>query len=143
MALNPGDNVITIEVTAEDGTTKKLYTITVTREGTTGADDATLASLTLTDTTDDTAGMDNHKPLAHAVVQPHGWTSYTAEVSFDTTEVTVGARRRTSLRRASTAGLTTTAMATSDDVIGNNTLELDDWRGDCRDRREGDHHWHL
>ena len=34
--LEPGDNVFTIEVTAEDGTTKKLYTLTVKREGTSG-----------------------------------------------------------------------------------------------------------
>ena len=52
--LNPGDNVFTIEVTAEDGTTKKLYTLTVKREGTTGTDDATLQALSLTDTTSDT-----------------------------------------------------------------------------------------
>ena len=40
----PGRNDITIEVTAEDGTTKKLYTITVTRKlMTTGPDDASLA----------------------------------------------------------------------------------------------------
>ena len=48
--LAPGRNDITIEVTAEDGTTKKLYTITVTREMTTGADDASLTELTLTAT---------------------------------------------------------------------------------------------
>ena len=49
--LKPGRNDIAIEVTAEDGTTKKLYTLTVTRLMTTGPDDASLATLTLTDTT--------------------------------------------------------------------------------------------
>ena len=39
------------EVTAEDETTKKLYTITVMRQSTTGDDDASLSALTLSDTT--------------------------------------------------------------------------------------------
>ncbi len=88
VGLKEGNTVITIEVTAEDGTTKKVYSITVTREGTSGADDATLQSLTLTDTTDDTGGTANHKPVDLGVFD-RMTTSYTATVSFATTEVTI------------------------------------------------------
>ena len=43
IALRVGENAITVEVTAEDGTTKKTYTVTVTRQRST---DATLSGLT-------------------------------------------------------------------------------------------------
>jgi hypothetical protein len=92
VSLNEGDNTITITVTAEDGTTTKAYTIIVTRQGTSGADDATMEDLTLTDTTDDTAGTDNHKPVSLTPSYSQQQTSYTATVPFTTTEVTVGGR---------------------------------------------------
>ncbi|WP_291400567.1 cadherin-like beta sandwich domain-containing protein, partial [Daejeonella sp.] len=44
IALNVGSNTITVEVTAQDGTTTKSYTITVTRAASTNAD---LSGLTL------------------------------------------------------------------------------------------------
>ena len=88
VGLKEGNTVITIEVTAEDETTKKVYSITVTREGTSGADDATLQLLTLTDTTDDTDETANHKPVDLGVFG-RMTTSYTATVSFATTEVTI------------------------------------------------------
>ena len=46
--LAVGTNVITVEVTAEDGSTRQTYTVTVTRAAAAGAsDDATLSELTL------------------------------------------------------------------------------------------------
>ena len=48
VTLSSGDNVITIEVTAEDGQTTQTYTVTVTR---TASTDATLSALTLSDVT--------------------------------------------------------------------------------------------
>ena len=47
--LAVGANVITIEVTAEDGNTAKTYTVTVTRAAPPLSADATLSSLTLSD----------------------------------------------------------------------------------------------
>ena len=53
ISLAAGDNVITVEVTAEDGQTTKTYTITVTRfvtsESNLASTDATLSGLTLSD----------------------------------------------------------------------------------------------
>ena len=47
--LAVGSNVITVEVTAEDGNTAKTYTVTVTRAAPPLSPDATLSSLTLSD----------------------------------------------------------------------------------------------
>ena len=47
--LSVGDNTITVEVTAEDGSTIKTYTITVTRQVLEGSSDAELSSLVLSD----------------------------------------------------------------------------------------------
>ena len=47
--LAMGSNVITIEVTAEDGNTAKTYTVTVTRAAPPLSTDATLSGLTLSD----------------------------------------------------------------------------------------------
>ena len=47
--LAVGSNVITVEVTAEDGNTAKTYTVTVTRAAPPPSADATLSSLTLSD----------------------------------------------------------------------------------------------
>ena len=74
----------------------------MTRERTTGADDASLSALTLTDTR--RPGPAEHQSrYSDAVVQRlTGDRTYTAEVSFDTTtQVTVDDGRRTSegLRR--------------------------------------------
>ena len=48
ISLAVGSNVITIEITAEDGNTAETYTVTVTRAEALSAD-ATLSSLTLSD----------------------------------------------------------------------------------------------
>ena len=62
ITLKPGRNVITVEVTAEDGTTKRVYTITVTRLTSEGPEDASLATLTLTAVTaDDDHGCDDRE----------------------------------------------------------------------------------
>ena len=73
VALAVGSNVITIEVTAEDESTTKTYTITVTRSS--SSIDATLSGLTL-------SGIDFGTFAS-------GTLSYTAEVTNDPTETTV------------------------------------------------------
>ena len=72
--LAVGSNVITIEVTAEDGNTAKTYTVTVTRAAPPLSTDATLSGLTLSDVT-----------LAFASAT----TEYTASVANDVTQTTV------------------------------------------------------
>ena len=78
--LAVGSNVITVEVTAEDGQTTKTYTVTVTRAAPAQqqpeppSTDATLSGLTLSDVT-----------LAFA----SSTTGYTASVANDVTQTTV------------------------------------------------------
>ena len=74
ISLAVGSNVITIEVTAEDGETTRTYTVTVTR-ATPPSTDATLSTLTL-------SGV-NFGTFAS------GTTSYTANVASSVTETTV------------------------------------------------------
>ena len=66
--LAVGSNVITVEVTAEDGTTTKTYTVTVTRAA--PSTDATLSALGLSGVT-----------LSPAFASPT--TAYTADVAND------------------------------------------------------------
>ncbi|UUZ47824.1 cadherin-like beta sandwich domain-containing protein [Massilia sp. B-10] len=73
LALNVGSNVITTVVTAQDGTTTKTYTVTVTRAGSANAD---LSALSLSSGT-------------LAPVFASGTTSYTASVGNATTSLTV------------------------------------------------------
>jgi hypothetical protein len=75
-ALNVGSNTIAIVATAEDGTTTKTYTITVTREGL--PNDATLKTLVLS------AG-------ALDPVFASGTTAYTATVESNVSSITVTA----------------------------------------------------
>ena len=79
VTLADGDNLITVEVTAEDGTTTKTYTVTVTRlvtsEQTEASTDATLSGLTL-------SGVD-FGPFAS------GTESYTANVAYSVSQTTV------------------------------------------------------
>ena len=74
VSLAEGANVITIEVTAEDGNTAQTYTVTVTRAAPPSTD-ATLSALTLSD-------------IDFGTFAP-GTTSYTAEVANSVTETTV------------------------------------------------------
>ena len=73
--LAVGENAVTIEVTAEDGETKKTYTVTVTRAAPALSGDATLSGLAL-------SGID------FLAFDP-AITAYTAEVANDVTETTV------------------------------------------------------
>ncbi|WP_436135403.1 IPTL-CTERM sorting domain-containing protein [Acidovorax sp. LjRoot129] len=75
IALNVGSNVIATVVTAEDGSTTKTYTTTVTRAAPPSSD-ANLSSLALS------AGT-------LSPVFASGTTSYTAGVPFNTTSLTV------------------------------------------------------
>ncbi len=73
LALNVGDNTLTIVVTAQDGTTLKTYTITVTRAV---SDNADLSGLT----------------LSHSTLNPafdSATTGYTATVANSVTSLTV------------------------------------------------------
>ena len=75
VSLAVGSNVITIEVTAEDGETTRTYTLTVTRVSSNASTDATLRRLAL-------SGID------FGTFAP-GTTSYTAQVANSVTETTV------------------------------------------------------
>ena len=77
VSLAVGSNVITIEVTAADGETTRIYTVTVTRVSSNASTDATLRRLAL-------SGMD------FGTFTP-GTTSYTAQVANSVTETTVSA----------------------------------------------------
>ena len=73
--LSVGENVVTIEVTAEDGETAKTYTVTVTRAAPPLSTDATLSGLTLSGI--DFGAFDS------------ATTAYTAEVGNEVTDITV------------------------------------------------------
>ncbi len=75
MPLAVGGNVISVEVTAQDGVTKQTYTVTVTRAG---SADASLSGLSLSGVT-------------LAPVFASGTTAYTATVGYGVTETTVSA----------------------------------------------------
>ena len=74
VALAVGQNAISVEVTAEDGETKKTYTVTVTRASPPVSNDATLSGLALSGIT---------------LAFDPAITAYTAEVGNDVTETTV------------------------------------------------------
>ena len=73
VSLSVGSNVFTVEVTSEDGSTTKTYTVTVTRAA--ASTDATLSALTLSSVDFGTFASDTD--------------SYTAEVDGSVTETTV------------------------------------------------------
>ena len=75
LGLAVGDNTVSVEVTAEDGETKKTYEVAVTRAAPALSGDATLSGLTL-------SGID------FGAFDP-AVTGYTAEVANDVTETTV------------------------------------------------------
>ena len=81
--LSEGDNVVKVKVTAENGTTRKTYTLTVTRVQT--AEDATLESLEVTAATDVV-------PLTPAFTSDQ--VTYRAEVARSVTQVTLNAEPR-------------------------------------------------
>ena len=73
VSLAAGSNVLTVEVTAEDGETAQTYTVTVTRAA--ASMDATLSGLTL-------SGVDFGAFASRT-------TSYTAQVAYSVSETTV------------------------------------------------------
>ena len=73
VSLAVGSNVITVEVTAEDGTTEKTYTVTVTRAA--ASTDATLSGLILSDVDFGTFASDTE--------------TYTADVAYSVSQTTV------------------------------------------------------
>ena len=75
VSLSVGSNVITVEVTAEDGLTTRIYTYTVTVTRAAASTDATLSGLAL-------GGVDFGEFAS-------GTTSYTADVANSVTETTV------------------------------------------------------
>jgi hypothetical protein len=101
--LSVGKNIITVTVTAEDGSTKKEYTVEVTRAA---SSDATLSDLTLSGVT-----------LSPTFTS--GTLAYTANVANDVKSTTVSA--------ATNVG---TAMISADDLgskslsVGKNTLTV-------------------
>ena len=79
IALNVGsNNVITVQVTAEDTTTTKSYTVTITRQGAGQSSDATLSALTGTPCTDSTTCTGS---LALSPAFNAATTGYTATVA--------------------------------------------------------------
>ena len=92
VVLSVGSNVITVEVTAEDDSTTRTYTVTVTRAEPPSTD-ATLSALTLSDIDFGTFAS--------------GTESYTASVANSVSETTVtpdGERLRRELRRQARRG---------------------------------------
>ena len=77
ISLSVGSNVITVEATAEDDSTTKTYTVTVTRADAPPSDDATLSALTLSGI--DIGNFDS------------ATTNYTASVGNDVDQTTVSA----------------------------------------------------
>ena len=75
VSLAVGSNVITVEVTAEDGETTRTYTVTVTRVSSDASTDATLRGLVLSDVDYGTVGPNT--------------TTYTAQVANDVSETLV------------------------------------------------------
>ncbi len=74
VALSVGENAVSIEVTAEDGETKKTYTVSVTRAAPALSGDATLSGLALSGVT---------------LAFDPAITAYTADVANDVTETTI------------------------------------------------------
>jgi hypothetical protein len=87
VSLLTGNNHITVEVTAEDGTTKRTYRITVRRLGSSGPEDPSLETLTLTDDSSPPATVDLKPDFDPESTR----TSYTASVAFEVNQVTVAA----------------------------------------------------
>ncbi|MGV7116504.1 cadherin-like beta sandwich domain-containing protein [Paenibacillus kyungheensis] len=107
--LNVGSNTITTVVTAQDGTTTKTYTITVTRAGSSNAD---LSALSLS------AGT-----LSPAFAS--GTTNYTASVGNATTSLTVTPTVADSTASVKVNGVTVTSGNASGAIplnVGSNTI---------------------
>jgi len=108
--LQVGANVINTVVTAQDGTTTKTYTITVTRPK---SSDALLTSLKLTPTS------------ALTVVAGPGYVNYTAAVANTTSSVTVTPTEQDATATITVNGTAVASGAASAPIalaLGNNTI---------------------
>jgi hypothetical protein len=105
-----GANVLTITVTAEDGTTTGVYTVTITRAA---SADATLSGLTIS------AGTLSPTFIANT-------TSYTASVGNDVTSVTVTATANATARGVVVASYNDNDVESNvvDLVVGANVLTI-------------------
>jgi uncharacterized repeat protein (TIGR02543 family) len=111
LSLNIGTNTIEVLVTAQDGTTTQLYTLTVTRAG---SNDSSLTALTLS------AGT-------IAPTFSSGTTSYTAIVSNATTSITVTPTRNESNATISIGGVSVTSGSASGSIslnVGENVISI-------------------
>ena len=111
LSLNVGTNTIEILVTAQDGTTSKLYTLTVTRAG---SNDSSLTALTLSTGT-------------LAPTFSSGTTSYTAIVSNATSSITVTPTRNDSNATISIGGVSVTSGSASGSIslnVGENSISV-------------------
>jgi hypothetical protein len=103
-SLTVGNNVVTIKVTAEDGTTTKSYTVTVVRAASTASADATLKALTVS--------VGKLTPEFAA-----GTTSYTVNISNSATNISVSGT--VNHDSASVNNVTDTAL-----TVGNNIINI-------------------
>ena len=103
-SLNVGSNPFSIVVTAEDGTTKKTYTVTVTRDAAPKSNDATLKGLTVSQGT--------LSPAFSAAI-----TNYTVSVANNIEQITIGATANDA--NASVAGAGSKTL-----TVGSNPFEI-------------------
>ncbi|WP_164558095.1 DUF4347 domain-containing protein [Massilia atriviolacea] len=111
IALNVGANVITVLGTALDGSTTKTYTVTITRAAP-PSNDANLSALALSQGT-----------LTPAFAS--GTTSYTADVPFTTTSLTVTPTRSQANATITVNGVAVTSGNASGAIalaVGSNTI---------------------
>jgi predicted outer membrane repeat protein len=109
ISLSVGSNVITTEVTAQDGSTTKTYTVTVTRAA---SSNANMSGLTLS------AGILN--PIFASAT-----TSYTASVSNATTSITLTPTVSDASASVTVNGTAVSSGSTSAAIslnVGNNTI---------------------
>ena len=112
--LAVGENTVTVEVTAQDGTTTKTYTITVTRAKST---DATLSGLALIDPADGSAVtlLPAFSPTL---------LTYTAAVEFRVEQVTVAPTRNQDGARVEYLDAADAAIADADTNIDGKQVSL-------------------
>ena len=96
-SLKVGSNPFNIVVTAEDGTTEKTYTVTVTRDAAPKSSDATLKSLTVSE--------GELSPEFSAAT-----TSYTVSVESSIDQITIGATANDEKASVDGAGIKTLAV---------------------------------
>ena len=117
--LDVGDNRIKVMVTAPDGTTSKIYIVTVTRATADASSDATLSSLSLAD--GDGAAMDLTPSFDAAT------TDYTASVAYSTASIVVDAAKNHDGATATIIdadGTTTPDTATVALSVGENLIKV-------------------